>query len=44
MIGLHPDSNILAEPAFGDLASGRSGKFVDHDESFGQQFLGNPKP
>src|SRR6201998_3526355 len=41
MIGLHPDSNILAEPALGDLASGRSGKFIDHDESFGQQFLGN---
>src|ERR1700752_3354117 len=41
MIGLHPDSNILAKLAFGDLAPGRSGKFIDHDESFGQQFLGN---
>src|SRR6516164_5639405 len=41
MIGLHPDSNILAGLAFGDLASGRSGKLVDHDESFGQQFLGD---
>src|ERR1700756_1330976 len=41
MIGLHPDSNILAEPALGDLASRRSRKFIDHDESFGQQFLGN---
>src|SRR5271163_2610437 len=42
MIGLHSGSNILAEPAFGYLPSRRSGKFVDHDESFGQQFLGNP--
>src|SRR6516225_8348520 len=41
MIGLHPDSNILPQLPFGDLASGRSGKLVDHDQSFGQQFLGN---
>src|ERR1700747_2939628 len=41
MIGLHPDSNILAKLAFGDLAPGRSGKFIDHDESVGEQVLGN---
>src|SRR5271166_2018494 len=41
MIGLHPYSNILAELAFGDLAPRRSGKMVDNDESFGQQFLGD---
>src|SRR5437763_771648 len=42
MVGLHPDSNILAQSAFGDLAARRSGKFVDDDESFGQQFFGHP--
>jgi hypothetical protein len=41
MIRLRPDANILAELAFGNLAAGGSGKLVDHDESFGQQLLGN---
>src|ERR1700722_16926089 len=43
IFGLHPDPDILAELALSDLPTRGSGQFVDHDQSFGQQFLGNPQ-
>src|ERR1700747_230136 len=41
MIGLHRGSNFVAELALGDLSPRRSREFVEHDQSFGQQFLRN---